>query len=123
MGRFEGKSVLVTGGAHGIGRASALRFALEGASVAVVDLRAQDGEQVAKECSAAGGRGRAYRADVADADEVAATVTQIVDEFGGIDVLHSNAGRLSAGTVLEVTLEEWNPVWDVGGWNGHGLWA
>ena len=113
MGRFEGKSVLVTGGAHGIGRASALRFASEGASVAIVDLRVEESERVSEECSAAGGRGRAYRADVADADEVAALVARIVDELGGIDVLHSNAGRLSAGTIQEVTLEEWNRIFAV----------
>lgn len=113
MARFEGKSVLVTGAAHGIGRASALRFASEGASVAVVDLRGEEATRVAAECDAAGGHGRAYRADVANADEVVTVVAQIVDDLGGVDVLHSNAGRLSAGTVLEVTLEEWSRVFAV----------
>ncbi len=108
MSRFAGKAVMVTGGAHGIGRASALRFASEGANVAVVDLREDLAGQVAEECSAAGGRGLAYRADVSDAGEVSAVVARIVDELGGIDVVHSNAGRLRAGTVLEVTPEEWN---------------
>jgi NAD(P)-dependent dehydrogenase (short-subunit alcohol dehydrogenase family) len=111
--RFEGKSVLVTGGAHGIGRASVLRFAAEGASVAVVDVRAEEGIRVAEECVTAGGLGRAYRADITDPQEVASVVARIVDELGGIDVLHSNAGRLSAGTILEVTLEEWNRVFAV----------
>lgn len=113
MARFEGKSVIVTGAAHGIGRASALRFASEGASVAVVDVREEEAARVAEECAAAGGRGLAYRADVSDPDEVAAVVAEIVDRFGGIDVVHSNAGRLTAGTVLEVTLEEWNRIFAV----------
>jgi NAD(P)-dependent dehydrogenase (short-subunit alcohol dehydrogenase family) len=113
MARFEGKSVLVTGGAHGIGRASALRFAAEGASVAIVDVRGEEAQQVANECDAAGGHGRAYRVDVTDPDEVTAVVARVVDEAGGIDILHSNAGRLSAGTVLEVTLEEWSRVFAV----------
>jgi NAD(P)-dependent dehydrogenase (short-subunit alcohol dehydrogenase family) len=111
--RFSGKTVVVTGGAHGIGRASALRFASEGARVAVVDLRGREGEQVAAECQAAGGRGLAYRADVSEPDEVAATVAQITSDLGGIDVVHANAGRLSAGTVLEVPLAEWNRIFAV----------
>lgn len=113
MRRFEGKSVLVTGAAHGIGRASALRFASEGASVAIVDVREQEGQRVAEECNQAGGRGLAYRADVTSTDEVAGVVARVVDESGGIDILHSNAGRLTAGTLLEVTLEEWNRVFAV----------
>jgi NAD(P)-dependent dehydrogenase (short-subunit alcohol dehydrogenase family) len=113
VGRFSGKTVVVTGGAHGIGRASALRFASEGASVAVVDLRGGEGEQVAAECQVMGGRGLAYRADVSEPDEVAAVVAQIKSDLGGIDVVHSNAGRLSAGTVLEVSLAEWNRIFAV----------
>jgi NAD(P)-dependent dehydrogenase (short-subunit alcohol dehydrogenase family) len=105
--RFESKSVMVTGGAHGIGRASALRFASEGAHVAIVDIREEEGRRVAEECGAAGGRGLAFRVDVSSPDEVAAVVEKVAGEFGGIDILHSNAGRLTAGTILEVTLEEW----------------
>jgi len=111
--RFAGRSVIVTGGAHGIGRASALRFASEGASVAVVDVRDDEGRAVAEQCDAAGGRGAAYLADVSDAGEVAAVVAQIADDLGGIDIVHSNAGRLTAGTVLEVPLEEWERIFAV----------
>lgn len=113
MGRFSGKTVVVTGGAHGIGRASALRFASEGAKVAVVDVRGDRAGQVAAECEAAGGRGLAFQADVSDPDQVAATVEQIARDLDGIDVVHSNAGRLSAGSVLEVPLGEWNRIFAV----------
>jgi len=113
VARFTGKSVLVTGAAHGIGRASALRFAQEGAGVAVVDLRGEMAEAVAAECTAAGGRGVAYRTDVSDDEQVTEMVARVVSELGGIDVLHSNAGRLTAGTVLEVSLEEWQRIFAV----------
>jgi NAD(P)-dependent dehydrogenase (short-subunit alcohol dehydrogenase family) len=113
MSRFEGKAVMVTGAAHGIGRASALRFASEGARVAVVDLRAKEGTEVAQECLRVGGRGMAYEADVSDADQVHDVVRRIEEDLGGIDVLHSHAGRLRAGTVIETELEEWNRTFEV----------
>ena len=74
MNRFPGKVVAVTGGAHGIGRATALRFASEGANVAVLDVRDGEGEQVATECDRAGGQGRDYNCDVTDPGAVAAAV-------------------------------------------------
>jgi meso-butanediol dehydrogenase/(S,S)-butanediol dehydrogenase/diacetyl reductase len=113
MSRFSGKAAVVTGGGHGIGRASALRFAAEGARVAVVDLRGDHAEQVAEQCRAAGGDGRAYAADVSDPDQVAVTVERIAADLGGIDVVHLNAGRLSAGSILEVALEEWQRIFAV----------
>jgi NAD(P)-dependent dehydrogenase (short-subunit alcohol dehydrogenase family) len=106
--RFVGKTVVVTGAGHGIGRASALRFAAEGANVAIVDVRAEEARSVAEELAGAGFHGRAYEADVSDADQVDAVVARVVDDYGGIDVLHSHAGRLRAGTVEETDLEEWN---------------
>jgi meso-butanediol dehydrogenase / (S,S)-butanediol dehydrogenase / diacetyl reductase len=108
VNRFEGKVAVVTGAGHGIGRASTRRLAAEGASVAVVDIRGEEAEGVARECSDDGLLARAYQADVADADQVADLVVKVVSDLGGIDVLHSHAGRLRAGTVEETDLAEWN---------------
>jgi NAD(P)-dependent dehydrogenase (short-subunit alcohol dehydrogenase family) len=113
VARFVGKTVVVTGAGHGIGRASAFRFASEGASVAIVDIRAEEAGVVADEVTRAGFTGRAYQADVSDPDQVNAVVAKIVADFGGIDVLHSHAGRLRAGTVGETDLEEWNRTMSV----------
>lgn len=113
MQRFENKAVVVTGAGHGIGRASALRFASEGASVAVVDINGDNARSVAEECEALGARARAYETDVTDEEQVTRTIQRVVDDLGGIDVLHSHAGRLRAGTVAETDLEEWNRTFAV----------
>jgi len=110
MNRFLGKVVAITGAAHGIGRATALRFASEGADVAVVDVRDEEGEAVATECASAGGSGRYYHCDVTDPRRVAEVVQAITSDSGSIDVLHANAGRLRAGTVLETDVDEWSRI-------------
>jgi NAD(P)-dependent dehydrogenase (short-subunit alcohol dehydrogenase family) len=90
-----------------------MRFASEGANVAIVDIRIEEAEVVAQECSDLGGRSLAYEADVSDEQQVTDVIARIVGDFGGIDVLHSHAGRLRAGTVGETTLEEWNRTMSV----------
>jgi 3-oxoacyl-[acyl-carrier protein] reductase len=89
MGRFEGRVVLVTGGGSGIGRAIAVRFAAEGARVAVNDIRAEAAEATVKML---GGEARAIAADVADSARVRAMVEEVARVFGGLDVLVNNAG-------------------------------
>ena len=113
MDRFAGKVAVVTGGAHGIGRASALRFAAESADVAVIDVRDEDGEQTAAECGRGAGTGRYYHCDVTDPVGVAQVVQLIAADLGAIHVLHSNAGLLRAGTVLETDLAEWSRILSV----------
>jgi meso-butanediol dehydrogenase / (S,S)-butanediol dehydrogenase / diacetyl reductase len=110
VNRFQDKVAVVTGSAHGIGRATALRLASEGANVAVLDVRMADGEKVAAECASAGGQGRFYQCDVTDPAEVTTVVNQVAADLGTIDVLHANAGRLRAGTVLETDLDEWTRI-------------
>ena len=91
-GRLQGKVALVTGAGSGIGRASAERFAAEGARVAVVDLKGA--EEVAAAIEAAGGEAIALGTDVADEDAVAAMAAAAIERFGRVDVLMNNAGIL-----------------------------
>ncbi|WP_326535596.1 2-hydroxycyclohexanecarboxyl-CoA dehydrogenase [Pseudorhodoferax sp.] len=92
MQRFEGKTVVVTGGGGGIGGASCRRLAAEGARVAVFDRNAEAAEKVAAQIRETGGQARAFRCDITDRASVDAAVAAAVDAFGPIDVLVNNAG-------------------------------
>ena len=86
---IAGRVAIVTGGASGMGAATARLFAAEGAKVAVTDIDLAASEAVAQAC---GGNSRAYALDVSNGDAVARTVTQIGEEMGGIDIVVNNAG-------------------------------
>lgn len=94
-----GKTVLVTGAASGMGRATAQLFADEGANVAVTDLSAEHVRVVVDEIGRAGGTARGWALDVTDAGAVERVVGEIVDAFGSLDVLVNNAGIVAAGPV------------------------
>ncbi len=113
MGKFTGRVGVVTGGGHGIGRASALRLAQDGANVAVLDINGDMAESVASECRALGVLAHGYTVDVTSPEAVATTVASVIKDLGTIDILHVNAGRLRAGTILETDLEEWNRTLNV----------
>lgn len=107
-GRLDAKVALVTGAGSGLGRASALRFAAEGARVACVDLDGSAAEATAAEI---GGLGLA--ADVTEEASIEAAVAATLDRYGRVDVLYANAGVPSAGQVHETSLAEWRRVVDV----------
>jgi NAD(P)-dependent dehydrogenase (short-subunit alcohol dehydrogenase family) len=117
VSRFTGKVAIVTGGGSGIGRATALLLASEGAAVTVADVRFDAAEQVGAEIAAAGGRARAQVVDVADPDAVAAMVADTVGAYGGVDVLHNNAAALDQNArdqdVVTMDLDTWCRVIDV----------
>src|SRR3954465_6154766 len=87
----KGLTVLVTGAASGMGRATALVFAAEGAHVAVTDLNAEATEAVASEITAKGGTARAWTLDVGNRDAITSVIGAIADHFGGLDVVINNA--------------------------------
>ena len=88
----KGLSVLVTGAASGMGRATALVFAVEGANVAVTDFDAEGASAVAAEITANGQKAKAWTLDVAKADDITKVVSGIAAHFGGLDILINNAG-------------------------------
>ncbi len=88
----KGLTVLVTGAASGMGRATALVFAAEGAKVAVTDLNAEATQAVAAEIAARGGTAKAWTLDVADRSAITAVVGEIAAHFGGLDIVINNAG-------------------------------
>ncbi len=107
--RLSGKVALVTGAGSGIGRASAERFAAEGAQVVVVDLKGA--EDTAAAIEAAGGEALALATDVADEAAVAAMAEAALERFGKVDVLMNNAGILDEfEPAAETSTETWNRV-------------
>ena len=114
MARFTGKVAIVTGGGSGIGRATAMLLAAEGAQVTVADIAADPARAVAAEIAAAGGTARAQVVDVADADAVAAMVADTVAAYGDLDVLHNNAAALDQNRadqdVVTMELATWDRV-------------
>jgi NAD(P)-dependent dehydrogenase (short-subunit alcohol dehydrogenase family) len=111
--QLPGKVALITGGASGIGRATALLFAREGATLALADLNAQAGEAVASEIAQSGGRAIFEPADVTDVEDCRRLAERTIREFGRIDILFNNAGIIRRATVLELSEEDWDRVMTV----------
>jgi len=107
-GRFEGKVALVTGGASGIGAATARRLGREGARVVVADVAEAGARATAREITAAGGTALDCRADVADPADVARMIARAQEAYGRLDVLHNNATVVESGPIERLTLEGWN---------------
>jgi NAD(P)-dependent dehydrogenase (short-subunit alcohol dehydrogenase family) len=116
MGRLEGKVAIVTGAASGIGRASAILFAREGARTVIVDQKAEALNDTAKAMAQHSSDVQTVAADTSNEDDVKAYIDRAVTSFGGLDVVYANAG-ISGGLVppplLEQTVENWLQVLQV----------
>jgi meso-butanediol dehydrogenase/(S,S)-butanediol dehydrogenase/diacetyl reductase len=108
--RFEGSCVLVTGGASGIGRATALRLAAEGAKVVAADLDAEGVEETCRRAAAAGAEIAPQSLDVSSPAACRAAVNAVLRRHGRLDVLCNIAGVMSVGRVTDITEEAWNRV-------------
>jgi NAD(P)-dependent dehydrogenase (short-subunit alcohol dehydrogenase family) len=114
MSRFNGKVVLVTGGTSGIGKATAVAFAKEGAKVVVSGRREKEGLAVVEEIKKGGGQGHFVRADVSKEDDVKNLVAQAVAKFGRLDVAFNNAGvEQPFAPTHETTAELYRHVFDI----------
>ncbi len=108
--QLQGKTAVITGGAGGIGRSTALLFAREGAAVTIVDLNQPAGIEVVREISIGGGRAIFERADVTRASDCRCVIERTVQEFGGIHVLFNNAGIIRRASVIEISEDDWDAV-------------
>jgi len=108
--RLQGKVALISGGARGIGAATARLFAKEGAKVCIGDILLEDGNKTAQEILSKGHQALFVKLDVTQPNDWARAVSQTLDQFGGLDILVNNAGIQIAKPLEEMTLEIWNQV-------------
>jgi NAD(P)-dependent dehydrogenase (short-subunit alcohol dehydrogenase family) len=111
--RLENKVAIVTGGTSGIGRATAVLFAQEGAKVVVVGRSETRGQEVVAEIASTGGTAVFQRCDVRFAEECRQVVEETMAMFGRLDILFNNAGVFYANTVVDCTEEEWDLTVDI----------
>lgn len=113
MRRLEGKVALITGAAQGIGQATAVKFAREGARVVVSDVRQDPIDQTVRLCHSLGADAIGLVMDVTAREQVHATVRQVQDHYGRLDVLVNNAGITQDARLQKMTLEQFDRVIDV----------
>ena len=114
MGKLEGKVAVITGAASGLGRASAIRFAAEGAAIVAADLNSQGGELLVSEIAAAGARAVYQRTDVTSEQDIKSLIDRAVREYGRLDITYNNAGVIGATGSIETTTEaEWDKTFAI----------
>ena len=110
MDTLNNKVALITGGASGIGRATAILFAQEGAAVAIADINVEQGKSAIEEIESAGGKAIFIPCDVTNAGDCHAAVEKTVATFGGLHILFNNAGIIRRADVINTSEDEWDRV-------------
>ena len=113
MGRLEGKVGIITGAARGQGRAAVLRFVEEGAKVAINDLDAEGLTETVELAEKAGGQVVSHVGDVTDPSCIDALTTKAVDAFGGVHILHNNAGTMTGAALDDYTIQDFDRLMHV----------
>ena len=113
MGKLDGKVAIVTGATSGMGRDSAKLFAAEGAKVVITGRNEERAKEVVDDIKAEGGEAIYVIADMANLDDVEKIFDATMEEYGTVDVLFNNAGMLSMSPLMDLTIEEWNRVFNV----------
>ena len=111
--RLKDKVALITGAASGIGRASALRFAQEGAKVVAVDIQGESADETAVLIRAEGGTATSIYADVTDSDAVRRMISTAIEAYGRLDILFNNAGISIRGTILDMDEQSFDQLFAV----------
>ncbi len=111
--RLEGRVAIITGAASGIGRATALRFAREGAHVLIADIDVSRGKDCAAEIRSSGGEARFVEVDVSQESDLIRMIDCAATAYGGLDILHNNAFWARGATALETTADDWQRTLDV----------
>lgn len=108
--RFDDRVALITGGNSGIGEATAVRLAEEGAKVAIVARDRERGQALADQIGRDGGEAAFFEADMLNDDDIKRMVDQVMERFGRIDVLVNNAGIINFGSVITADIDEWDTL-------------
>ncbi len=111
--KLKDKVALTTGGSLGLGKATALIFAKEGAKVVVADINESSAKKTVEEIEAKGGEAISFQVDVTNESQVKQMAQTAKDKFGKLDILYNNAGMQNIGTVADVSEEDWDKVFDV----------
>jgi 3-oxoacyl-[acyl-carrier protein] reductase len=120
--KIKDKTIVITGAGRGIGRALAVRFATQGAHIALLDMNATDLAAATQQCTALGVRAKAYTVDVSREADIASALDAVVSDFGSLDVIINNAGIVKDALLIKVkdgevvgkmSLEQWRAVIDV----------